>query len=164
MSHPSLSHLPLTTSTSSSSSTFPLTSQEHTTQVHQEHLVDDERHERTPCYGPRQSVGIIQIPTPTGYEPKSIETQIIGTEAGPEDPEDLEPKRIELDKSLQTDLRQLYQIQERSTEETYQTPITEEVEEFGKAGDKQSYIQSKIHFDYDSAESIADSDLEDGEL
>ena len=27
-----------------------------------------------------------------------------------------------------------------------------------------SYIQSKIHSDYDSAESIADSDLEDGEL
>ena len=97
MSRPSLSHLPLTTSTSSSSSTFPLTSQEHTTQlVHQEHLVDDERCERTPCYGPRQSGGIIQIPTPTGYEPKSIETKIIGTEAGSEDPEDLEPERIEI--------------------------------------------------------------------
>ena len=58
----------------------------------------------------------------------------------------------------------MYQIQERSTEETYQTPITEEVEEFGRVGDKQSYIQSQMHFDYDSAESIADSDLEDGEL
>ena len=68
MSHPSLSHLPLTTSTSSSTSTFPLTSQEHTTQlVNQEHLVDDERCERTPCYGPRQSGGIIQIPTPTDF-------------------------------------------------------------------------------------------------
>ena len=68
MSHPSLSHLPLTTSTSSSSSTFPLSSHEHTTQlVPQEHLVDDERCERTPCYGPRQSGGIIQIPTPTDF-------------------------------------------------------------------------------------------------
>ena len=28
----------------------------------------------------------------------------------------------------------------------------------------QSYIQSQMHFDYDSAESIADSDLEDGGL
>ena len=163
MSHPSLSHLPLTTSTTSSSSTFPLTSQEHTIQlVHQEHLVDDERRERTPCYGPRQSGGIIQIPTPTGYELKSIETKIIETEPGSADPEDLEPKRIELDKSLQTDLYQLYQIQERFMEENHQTPITEELEEFGRVGDKQSCIQSKMHFDYDSAESIADSDLEDG--
>ena len=49
-------------------------------------------------------------------------------------------------------------------EEYHQAPITEEVEEFGKIGDKQSNIQSKMHFDYNSAESIAESDLEDGEL
>ena len=45
-----------------------------------------------------------------------------------------------------------------------QAPITEEVEEFGKIGDEQSYIQTQMHFDHDSAESIADSDFEDGEL
>ena len=49
-------------------------------------------------------------------------------------------------------------------EEDHQAPIPEEVEEFGKIGDEQSYIQSQMHFDYDSAGSIADSDLEDGEL
>ena len=53
---------------------------------------------------------------------------------------------------------------ERFIEEYHQAPITEEVEEFGKIVDKQSNIQSKMHFDHDSAESIAESDLEDGEL
>ena len=42
--------------------------------------------------------------------------------------------------------------------------ITEDVDEFGKVGAETSYIQSQMHSDYDSAESIADSDLEDGEL
>ena len=35
---------------------------------------------------------------------------------------------------------------------------------FGKVGVEMSYVQSQIHSDCDSAESIADSDLEDGEL
>ena len=42
--------------------------------------------------------------------------------------------------------------------------ITEDVDEFGKVGVEMSFLQSKIHSDFDSAESIADSDLEDGEL
>ena len=33
-----------------------------------------------------------------------------------------------------------------------------------KVGVEMPYVHSKIHSDYDSAESIADSDLEDGEL
>ena len=33
-----------------------------------------------------------------------------------------------------------------------------------KVGTEMSYIQSQMHPDYDSAESIAESDLEDGEL
>ena len=50
--------------------------------------------------------------------------------------------------------------------------ITQEVEEFGEFGtaglpdskiSQTSYIQSQMHFD-GSVESIADSDLEDGEL
>ena len=47
----------------------------------------------------------------------------------------------------------------------YQNPITEDTDEFGKIGVKSlSYNQSQIHSDYDSAENIADKDLEDGEL
>ena len=42
--------------------------------------------------------------------------------------------------------------------------ITEDMEEFGKVCVEMPFIQAKIHSDYDSAESIADSDLEDGEL
>ena len=45
-----------------------------------------------------------------------------------------------------------------------QQPISEDMEEFGKVGAETSYIQSQMHSDYDSAESIADSDLEEKEL
>ena len=34
--------------------------------------------------------------------------------------------------------------------------ITEDMDEFGKVGAGMSYLQSQMHFDYDSAESIAD--------
>ena len=37
------------------------------------------------------------------------------------------------------------------------------MDEFGKVGAEMSYLQSQMHSDYDTAESIADSDLEDGE-
>ena len=37
------------------------------------------------------------------------------------------------------------------------------MDEFGKVGAEMSYLHSQIHSAYDSAESIADSDLEDGE-
>ena len=42
--------------------------------------------------------------------------------------------------------------------------IVEDMDEFGKVGAEMSYLQSQMHSDYDSAESIADPDLEDGEL
>ena len=42
--------------------------------------------------------------------------------------------------------------------------ITEDVNEFGKVGAETSYFQSQMHSDYDTAETIADSDVEDGEL
>ena len=48
--------------------------------------------------------------------------------------------------------------------ENHQNPIAEDVEGFGKVGAEKSYIQSQMHSDYDSAESIAESDLKDGEL
>ena len=38
------------------------------------------------------------------------------------------------------------------------------MDEFGKVGAETSYLQSQMHSDYHSAESIADSYLEDGEL
>ena len=57
-----------------------------------------------------------------------------------------------------------YQTQERIMGNNYQNPISENMGEFGKVGVEMSYVQSQIHSDYDSAESIADSYLEDGEL
>ena len=107
-----------------------------------------------PCDVPRQRGGSTQILSLAGYEPKSVEIITVETEAI--DPEDLEPRRIEPGRNLGTDP---YQIQER-----YMINSTEDKGEFGKVGAETSYLQSQIHSDYDSAESTADSDLEDGEL
>ena len=140
----SLPHLTQTTGTSSLSPTspiFPTISPTHTRSLaHDPYL---------PCDVPRQSGGSTQIPSRTGYEPKVIE------------PEDFETRRIELDRNLGTDP---YQIQERFVRNNYQNPIAEDVDEFGKVGVEMSYIQSQMHSEQDSAESIADSDLEDEEL
>ena len=46
----------------------------------------------------------------------------------------------------------------------HQNPIVEDVDGFGKVGIEMSHFQSQMHSDYDSAESTADSDFEDGEL
>ena len=78
-----------------------------------------------PCDDSRRSGGSTRIPSPTGYEPKVIE------------PEDLEPRRIEIDKNHGTDP---YQTQERMGD-NYQNPITEDMDEFGKVGVEMSYIQ-----------------------
>ena len=94
-------------------------------------------------------------PLLTGYEPKSVEFKDIETEAI--EPEDLEPRRIELERNLEKDP---YQIQERFMRNS----PTEDMDEFGIVGADTFYLQSQMHFDHDSAESIADSDLEDGEL
>ena len=91
-----------------------------------------------------------------------VEINAIDTEAI--EPEDLEPRRIQLDRSLETDPYHPYQIQARFTRSNFPKHITEDMDEFGKAGVETSYFQSQMHSDYDSAESIADSDLEDGEL
>ena len=49
--------------------------------------------------------------------------------------------------------------------ENYQNTITEDVRVPKSIKNSEtSYIQTQMHSDYDSAESIADSDLEDGEL
>ena len=112
-----------------------------------------------PCDGPQQVGGSTQIPSLTGYEPKSVEFNDVETEAI--EPEDLEPRRIELERNLGTDP---HQRQESFMRNKYQNPIIEDKDEFGKVGADTSYLQSQMHFDYDSAESIADSHLEDGEL
>ena len=72
-----------------------------------------------------------------------------------------EPRRIELDRNFRTDP---YQIQEIFTRNNYPNLITEDMDGFGKVSAETSYIQSQMQSDNDAAESIADSDLEDGEL
>ena len=69
-------------------------------------------------------------------------------------PKVIEARRIELDRNTQ----------ERIMGENYQNPIAEDKGELGQVGVEMSYIQSQMHSDYDSAESSADSDLEDGDL
>ena len=76
------------------------------------------------------------------------------------------------------DMYQLYDVQREFGVQDQQAPIIEETKEFGHIGtqtlldhemaetspvEKMSYLQSQMHFD-ESMESIADSDLEDGEL
>ena len=112
------------------------------------------------CDVPRQSDGSTQIPSLTCYESKTIETNTIETnsiETEAIEPEDLEPRRIELERNLGTGP---YQIHERIV----RSSLTEDMDEFGKVCADSSYLQLQMQFDYDSAESIADSDLEDGEL
>ena len=124
MSHPRLlSHLLITTSTSSSSSTLPCATQEHATQsvqrdqlrehpVHPAHLqaplVDKLRHQESLWRGDLQSGR-------NPYEPKELATvsQI----------------------STVIDPYQLYDVQKEFGEESQQAPITEEVKEFGEIGD-----------------------------
>ena len=141
-----MSHLPLF----AFSPIFSLTSQTPTTFLeHDEHVGPDERPH---CV--RQSGGFTQTVTPTGYEPNIIETKVIDSEAI--SPEDLEPRRIELDRNLGTDP---YQIHERFL----RSSLTGDVKEFRKVA-VVSYFQSQMHSEYESSASIADSDLEDGEL
>ena len=112
------------------------------------------------CDVPRQSGRSTQIPSLTGYEPKAIETEAIETEAI--EPEDLGPRRIELDRNLGTYIRTKHTKELWGNK--FQNPITEDMDEFGKVGAETSYLQSQMHSDCDSAESIADSDLEAREL
>ena len=87
--------------------------------------------------------------------PKIIGTNVIDSEAI--SPEDFEPRRIEFNRNLGTVPPQVHEGFLRSS-------LTGDMEEFRKVGADVSYFQSQMHSEYDSAESIADSDLEDGEL
>ena len=74
--------------------------------------------------------------------------------------DDLEPGRIELDRNIGTDpYQRLERIWEMTTKIRSQK-IRRKLEIFGV---DMPYVQSTIHSDCDSAESIADSDLEDEE-
>ena len=133
MSHPlSLSHLPCTTSTSSSAFTLPSSTtpedapqsgqhdllQEHT--VHHQPLperpVEKQRHQEPLCRENQQSGGNLRNTFSTGYEPKEPATK--------------ELARI----SRTTDPYQLYDAQKELGEQDHQAPITEEVKEFGEIG------------------------------
>ena len=98
-----------------------------------------------------QTGGNPRTTTPTGYEPNELATV----------------SRI---KDYPGDPYQKFNAQKEFGERDHRAPITEEVKEFGEIGthslpdskiSETSYFRS--HFD-DSVESIADSDLEDGEL
>ena len=115
--------------------------------------VDKLRHQESLWREDMQRGGNPRTTTPTGYEPKELATasRIVAYSGDP---------------------YQLYDVQEKCGEEDHRAPITREVKVFGEmrtAGvpefklSETSYIQSRMHFD-DSVESIADSDLEDGEL
>ena len=94
-----------------------------------------------------RSGGSTESASPTGYEPKMVQS------------DDFEPGRVDFDQNIGTDT---YQIPEGILGDDYQSPITEDTEETGKFGVDRLYVQSRIHSNYDSAASIADSDLEDG--
>ena len=122
MSH-SLPHLTLTTSISSlspSSSTSPVFPTVSPSQTNTMNLNPN----IYPANGPQQSGGSTQIQSLTGYEPKSVEVKDIGTEAI--SPEDLEPRRIELDRNFGTDPHQIHERFVRSS-------LTDDMEEFRKS-------------------------------
>ena len=69
---------------------------------------------------------------------------------------DPHPRRIELDRNIGTDP---FEIPERILGDDYQNPITEDTKETEQFGVNMPHVQSRIHSDYDSAESIANSDI-----
>ena len=100
--------------------------------------------------------------SPTGFEIKEVATKELATISG----------------SSLENIYQLYDVQRDFGEHDQQVSIIEEVKEFGQIRtqslfdhemaemsfvEKMSYLQSQMHFE-EPMESIADSDLEDGEL
>ena len=92
--------------------------------------------------------------TPNLHLPQVMRKKLIQSD-------EYELQGIELDRNIGTDP---YQIPDRILGDVYQNLIKEYTEETRKCGVDMPYSQSRIHSDYDSAERIADSDLEDGEL
>ena len=90
---------------------------------------------------------LLQVMSPKSYRPMSSTPISSG---------DLEPRRTELDRNLGTDP---YRVHERLV----RSSPAENMEEFRKVGADVFYFQTQMHSEYESAESIADSDLEGGE-
>ena len=112
-----------------------------------------------PCDVPRQSGGSAHVPSLTGYEPKLVEFKAIETEAI--ELEDLEPRR-------NWTWRESWDGSVSNTGKSNEKQVPKSYHRrhgwmWQKVGAEMSYIQPQMHSDYDSAESIADSDLEDGE-
>ena len=89
----------------------------------------------------------------------------------------MSPKSLRQIQEVLWKTTQLYDVQREFGEQDQQAPIIEEVKEFGEIAaqsffdhemaemspvEKMSHLQSQMHFD-ESMESIADSELEDGE-
>ena len=145
MSHPWLTHLPFTTSTSCASLTLPSATHEHAAQsgqhdllqerqVHHAHLqapsVDKLRHQESLWREDLQSGGNPRTTTPTGFEPKGLATV----------------SRIE---AYSGDPYQIYDVREKVGEEDHRALITEEVEEFREIGTARlpdSKISEMSHF------------------
>ena len=77
------------------------------------------------------------------------------------EPNDFEPRRIELDRNLGTDLDQ---SQDRTMGDDCQNPITEDMDELEKLVSRCPTSSHGYTPFFDSAKSIADSGLEDREL
>ena len=137
MTHPWLSHLPFTTSTSSSSFTLPPATQEHAAQSVQqeqlrEHFVDEKRYQRPVCYGQQQIGGNGRHTTPQVMSPRLSRRRSSRPEPILKILKNLSLKALSLTTSPRTDLHQLHGIQERYLEEDHQGPVTEEWRTLGK--------------------------------
>ena len=83
---------------------------------------------------PQRSGGYTESASPTGYEPKLIQSDDFepgGLELDRNLGIDLQPRGIELDRNMGTDP---YQIPGRILGDDYQIPITGDTEETGKVG------------------------------
>ena len=107
----------------------------------------------------RRSGGYTKSASPTGFDPKltqsdDVEARRIELDQNPGT--DPQPRRIELDRNIGTDPKE---IPERILGDDYQNPKTEDTKETEQFGVNMPHVQSRIHSDYDSAESIANSDI-----
>ena len=97
---------------------------------------------RSHCDDLRRSGTFTQTVTPTVYEPKIYGTE----EVSGASPEDLEPKRIEFERCLETDLYCSYHKQEGFMGENHRNTITEDVKVPNSIMlSEKSYIQSQMH-------------------
>ena len=86
-----------------------------------------------PCGVPRQSRGSTQIPSLTGYDPKTVEFKDIDAESIDHEDLDFEPRRIELDRNLGTSPYQIHETCVRIS-------LIETVDEFGQIGADVSFF------------------------